>query len=176
MPNYRRVRHPGGAWFFTLNLMQREYSNLLVEHIELLREAVQQVRLRHPFRIDAWAVLPEHMHCVISLPPGDSDYATRWRLIKTGFSRSLPITEERSTVRRRRGERGIWQRRYWEHLIRDDTDFRAHVDYVHINPKKHGLVEHVRDWPYSTFHRYVAAGVYPRDWAGGTEDILGYHD
>jgi putative transposase len=116
------------------------------------------------------------MHCVIELPPGDKDFPRRWRLIKMAFSKALPITERRSPVRQARGERGIWQRRYWEHLIRDEADYQAHMDYVHINPVKHGLVERVADWPYSTFHRWVARGVYPRDWAGGCEGGLGYTD
>jgi putative transposase len=99
-----------------------------------------------------------------------------WRLIKMGFSKALPREERRSTVRARRGERGIWQRRYWEHRIRDEADFRAHMDYVHINPVKHGLVGRVVDWPYSTFHGLVERGVYPRDWGGGEEAALGYDD
>ena len=111
---------------------------------------------------------------MIELPTGDADFATRWRLIKIGFSKALPKTEFLSDVRMRRGERGIWQRRYWEYLIRDERDFHAHMDYVHINPVKHGLVERVADWPYSTFHRLVASGVYPVDWAGGCEDVLSY--
>ena len=93
-----------------------------------------------------------------------------------GFSKALPKTERLSAVRTRRGERGIWQRRYWEHLIRNEADYRAHMDYVHINPVKHGLVKRVMDWPYSTFHRWVAQGLYPPDWAGGTEDALDYKD
>lgn len=121
-------------------------------------------------------VLPEHLHCVIELPAGDADFATRWRLIKIAFSKALPKTEVVSEVRAQRGERGIWQRRYWEHLLRDERDFQAHMDYVHINPVKHGLVERVADWPYSTFHRLVAKGVYPSDWAGGDESDLGYRD
>jgi putative transposase len=107
---------------------------------------------------------------VIELPAGDADSATRWRLIKTGFSKALPRTERVSKTREARGERGIWQRRYWEHLIRDEADYRAHMDYVHINPVKHGLVKCVADWPHSTFHRLAERGVYPRDWAGGNED------
>ena len=99
------------------------------------------VRQRHPFIIHGWVVLPEHLHCVIELPPNDADFATRWRVIKIAFSTGLPITEQRSEVRMARGERGIWQRRYWEQLIRDEADFRAHMDYVHINPLKHGLVK-----------------------------------
>ncbi len=120
-----------------------------------------------PFTIHGWVVLPDHMHCVITLPPEDADFATRWRLIKTGFSKALPKVEHVSPVRRHRGERGIWQRRYWEHLIRDEADYRAHMDYVHVNPLKHGLVERVADWPYSTFHRLVDRGVYPSQWCGG---------
>ncbi|TXT26032.1 MAG: putative transposase [Gallionellaceae bacterium] len=100
----------------------------------LLREAVASVRRRHPFVIHGWVVLPDHLHCVIGLPPDDADFATRWRLIKIAFSKALPKTERRSQVRMARRERGIWQRRYWEHLIRDEADFRAHMDYVHINP------------------------------------------
>jgi len=111
---------------------------------------------------------------VIELPIGDADFAVRWRLIKIRFSKSLPRTEWRSPTRVRRGERGIWQRRYWEHLIRDDRDFAAHMDYVHINPLKHGLVREVIDWPYSTFHLLASYGVYPADWAGGDEDQAGY--
>jgi putative transposase len=113
---------------------------------------------------------------VIELPSGDTDYAVRWRLIKAGFSKSLPITENRSAVRIKRGERGIWQRRYWEHLIRDDADFEAHMDYVHFNPVKHGLAKRVIDWPFSTFEQLVKDGVYPPDWGGGTESVLSYDD
>ncbi|WP_137886678.1 transposase [Pseudomonas sp. 2FE] len=166
MPDYRRFWCPGGTYFFTHTLLRRQGNDLLVRHIEPLREAVRIVRQSHPFHIHAWVVLPDHLHCVIQLPSGDSDYATRWRLIKLIFSRRLPVEEPRSAVQQRRRERGIWQRRYWEHLIRDSDDLRRHLDYVHINPFKHGLVERVRDWPYSTFHRLVAQGIYPADWAG----------
>ena len=176
MPNYRRAWHPGGTYFFTVNLLRRHGNNLLVTHIEQLRNAVSAVRQRHPFHIHGWVVLPNHLHCVIELPSDDIDYAVRWRLIKTGFSKSLPITENRSTVRVKRGERGIWQRRYWEHLIRDGADFEAHMDYVHFNPVKHGLVKRVIDWPFSTFERLVKDGVYPPDWGGGTESVLSYDD
>ena len=176
MPDYRRLWHPGGTYFFTVNLLQRHGNPLLIRHIDVLRDIVGRVRKGHPFRIHGWVVLPDHLHCVIELPPGDADFAMRWRLIKMGFSKALPKLERLSAVRLRRGERGIWQRRYWEHLIQDEADYRAHMDYVHINPVKHGLAERVVDWPYSTFHRWVAQGVYPSDWAGGTEDSLGYED
>ncbi len=166
MPNYRRAWQPGGTYFFTVALLQRHANDLLTRHIDLLRECVRTVRVGHPFHIHAWVVLPDHLHCVIELPPGDADFSMRWRLIKMGFSKALPRGEARSAVQNRRGERGIWQRRFWEHLIRDDADYRAHMDYVHINPLKHRLVERVVDWPYSTFHALVAQGVYARDWGG----------
>jgi REP-associated tyrosine transposase len=176
MPDYRRAWHPGGTYFFTVNLLHRNGNDLLIRHIELLREAVSSIQRRHPFSIHGWVVLPEHMHCIIELPLDDDDYAKRWRLIKTAFSRALPHTETLSQVRAKRGERGIWQRRYWEHLIRDDRDYRAHMDYIHINPVKHGLVRRVADWPYSTFHRLVTEGVYPGNWGGGNEGALRYGD
>ncbi len=121
-------------------------------------------------------MLPNHLYCVIELPPNDADFATRWRLIKMNFSKALPKTERLSMVRAARGERGIWQRRYWEHLIRDDADMQAHMDYVHFNPVKHGLVSRVVDWPISTFHELVKRGVYPADLGGGNNDLLAYTD
>ncbi len=166
MPDYRRAWYPGGTYFFTVNALQRQGNDLLTRHIQVLREVVRQVRHGHPFLIHGWVVLPDHLHCVIELPPGDTDFAVRWRLIKAGFSKRLPKDERRSAVRWARGERGLWQRRYWEHLIRDERDYAAHMDYVHFNPVKHGHVARVVDWPYSTFHRLVAAGIYASDWAG----------
>ena len=116
------------------------------------------------------------MHCIIELPEGDTNFAIRWQLIKLMFSKGIPRDEHRSAVQIKRRERGIWQRRYWEHLIRDQQDFNAHMDYIHINPLKHGLVQRVSDWSYSTFHSYVTQGIYPPHWAGGKEDTLQYHD
>ena len=172
MPDYRRNRIPGGTYFFTVNLLERS-SSMLVTHIDALRDAVRTVRARRPFHIDAWVVLPDHMHAVWTLPADDADYSGRWKAIKIGFAQALPKTERRSPVRVARGERGIWQRRFWEHTIRDEQDYAAHVDYVHINPVKHGLVASVRDWPYSSFHRYVTQGVYAPDWAGqGVENLV----
>ena len=176
MPDYRRAWHPGGTYFFTVNLLQRQGNDLLTRYIELLRAVVKSVRQRHPFKIHGWVGLPEHLHCVIELPPDDTNHATRWRLIKMEFSKALPRTERLSAVRTRREERGIWQRRYWEHLIRGERDYRAHMDYVHINPVKHGLVGRVADWPYSTFHNMVAEGMYPVNWAGGNDSELEYGD
>lgn len=111
-----------------MNLLQRHGNDLLVREIVLLRQVVQGVRERYPFHIDAWVVLPEHMDCVFTLPEGDSDFSLRWRLIKSGFSRALPKTESLSSVRHAAGERGIWQRHFWEHLIRDELDFQRHID------------------------------------------------
>ncbi len=146
MPDYRRNRVPGGTYFFTVNLLERN-RNLLTDHIEALRVAVRRTRARHPFHIDAWIVLPEHLHCVWTLPPRDADYSARWKAIKIAFAKSLPATERLTPVRRARGERGIWQRRFWEHTIRNDHDYSAHLDYVHYNPVKHGLVAHASEWP-----------------------------
>ena len=120
-------------------------------------------------RTDAWVVLPEHMHCVMILPPGDSDFTLRWRLIKSGFSRAFHTTKYRTDIRKAAGERGILQQHYWEHLIRDDDDYHRHVDYVHVNPLKHGHVKRVQDRQYSTFHQYVKSGIYPKDWCGDLE-------
>lgn len=164
---YRRAEVADGTYFFTVNLYDRK-QRLLVEHIDLLREAVRKVKAMHPFEIDAMVILPGHLHAVRTLPVGDADYPTRWALIKAGFSRRLPADERRSRSRLAKGERGIWQRRYWEHLIRDERDYAHHVDYCHYNPVKHGYVQRAADWPHSTFHREVERGTYPFDWAGTT--------
>ena len=165
MTDYRRNFLVGGSFFFTVNLAER-HLQLLTEHVDNLRTAFREIRRRHPFTIDAMVVLPDHLHAVWTLPEGDADFATRWRLIKSAFSRNLATSERISDSRATKGERGIWQRRYWEHTIRDENDFARHIDYIHINPVKHGLVARVSDWPYSSFHRMVKLGVYPEDWAG----------
>jgi len=164
MSRYRRVKIAGGAFFFTLALADRS-SDLLVRHIERLRSAYAEVEKRYPFETVAICILPDHIHALWQLPDGDADYASRLSLLKTGFSRGLPPAKRsRSKIRKR--EKGIWQRRYWEHAIRNDVDLERHVDYIHYNPVKHGLVTRVADWPYSSFHRYVAQGILPGDWAG----------
>ncbi len=165
MTTYRRNFVQGGCFFFTVNLAERRLR-LLTDHIDLLREAVRSARRRHPFAIEGIVVLPDHLHAILTLPEGDADFAVRWRLIKATFSRRLPRGERISASRARKGERGIWQRRYWEHTLRDDGDFARHMDYIHINPVKHGHVTRVSDWPHSSFHRLVRRGVYPADWAG----------
>jgi putative transposase len=166
MPDYRRNRVAGGCYFFTVNLLDRS-STVLVTQVDSLREAVRDVRRRAPFHIDAWVVLPDHMHCIWTLPPEEVDYSGRWRAVKKLFSKAMSPTEGRSPARRHRDERGIWQRRFWEHTIRDDADYASHMDYVHFNPVKHGLAEHAADWPFSSFRRAVAQGIYPADWGGG---------
>jgi putative transposase len=160
MPNYRRAFVPGGCWFFTANLLNRR-SSLLTDEINTLREATRRTQARHPFHVDAVVILPDHIHAVWTLPPGDPDFSTRWRLIKSHFAKSIPKGERLSAVRQSRGERGIWQRRFWEHLIRDDRDYARHVEYCHINPVKHGYVQRVQDWPFSSFHRDVRKGLFP---------------
>ena len=139
-------------------------QDILVKHIHLLRVAFSKTRQEHPFHIQAIVVLPDHLHTIWTLPPNDCDYSTRWKKIKSHFSRCLPKNEQVSQSRRKRGERGIWQRRFWEHVIRDEEDYGAHFDYIHYNPVKHGLCERANDWPYSTFSGYVKAGIYPENW------------
>ena len=158
MPEYRRNRVPGGCYFFTLALADRR-SDFLVREITALRAAVVRTRRQHPFQIDAWVVLPDHMHAVWTLPEGDTAYSARWSLIKRWFSQALPPGEHRSASRIVKGERGIWQRRFWEHTVRDEEDFARHVDYVHFNPVKHGLAATACDWPYSSFQQAVARGL-----------------
>jgi putative transposase len=165
MTEYRRTWTKGATYFFTVNCAERHANHLLTDNIDLLRQSFRKVKQAHPFKIDAMVVLPEHLHCIWTLPENDADYKTRWGLIKSGFSRLIPSGERRSTSRIKRGERGLWQRRYWEHLIRDELDFEQHVDYIHWNPVKHGWVNLVKDWPHSSFHRFVRNGIYPMDWA-----------
>lgn len=169
MSYYRRYRIKGGCYFFTVNLLERNKS-LLVENIDLMRESVRLCKQKRPFHIDAWVVLPEHMHAIWTLPDGDDNFSGRWRRIKIHFSKGLPKIERRSAVRVKRGERGIWQRRFWEHAIRDERDYELHMDYLHCNPVKHGWTKNVADWPYSSFHRHMKAGFYSDVWAGNTDE------
>jgi len=167
---YRRSSAAGGAYFFTVNLADRR-SDLLVRHVDVLRRVVSRVQAVHPFRVVAMVVLPEHLHAILRLPSGDSDYPLRWSLIKAGFSRSVGDTETIKLRRPERRERDIWQRRYWEHLIRNDEDLARHVDYIHFNPVKHGWVCSPRLWQHSSIHRYIEKGVLPENWGadGGSE-------
>ena len=135
-------------------------------------------RSTRPFEVDAMVVLPDHLHCIWTLPPGDADFAIRWRLIKTWFTKHCdPALRTRpNRARAAKREQALWQHRYWEHLLRDEADFARHVEYIHFNPVKHGHASSVLEWPYSSFHRYVEAGVYPADWGQGAMDFEGVGD
>ena len=161
---YRRADVKGGTYFFTVNLADRKQT-LLVDEFEKLRLVINNVKKQHPFQLDAMVVLPEHLHAILTLPVDDNDFAKRWMLIKTGFSRQLPKQERINDSRKRKGERGIWQRRYWEHAIRDELDFERHVNYIHYNPVKHGYVKRAIDWPNSTIHEYLRKGILDENWA-----------
>ncbi|HRF10638.1 MAG TPA: transposase [Candidatus Accumulibacter phosphatis] len=161
--DYHCANTPGGTCVFTVNLADRD-SDTLVRHIETLRTAMTTVRKAHPFKLLAMVVLPEHLHAIWRLPAGDANFALRWSLIKSGFSRSLPRSEAISPSRQNKGERGIWQWRYWEHQIRHPTDLERHIDYIHYNPVKHGWVKQPTDWPHSTLHAYIERGIVVTDW------------
>jgi putative transposase len=159
MPNYRRWREAGGTYFFTVVTYAR--YPWLCEPIarQALRQAIHTTQAAYPFSIDAWVLLPDHLHCIWTLPAGDDDFSTRWRLIKTRTTqictRHLPIDLPSSRSRRHRGDHPYWQRRFWEHKVRDETDFQNHIHYIHQNPVKHGHVTTPTDWPYSTIHRSI---------------------
>ena len=172
MSRYRRAQIEGGVFFFTVTLADRS-SDLLIRNVDRLRRMYASAQERNPFETIAICVLPDHLHAIWKLPDGDANFSLRWSLIKAGFSRGLALNAPRSDSKLARRERGLWQRRYWEHAIRDDRDLERHVDYVHFNPVKHGYVSKVADWPYSTFHRYVERGVLPPDWGGNIREISG---
>ena len=159
---YRRNRVPGGTYFFTLTLADRS-ARTLVEQIDALRWSLRKTKDKHPFEIVAMVVLPDHLHAVWRLPEGDDRYSTRLQVFKSKFTATLKARDA-CIPRRSSGEPAVWARRFWEHTIRDDDDLRAHVEYVHYNPVKHGLTDRVSAWPYSTFHRDVAMGNVHRDW------------
>ncbi len=167
MVGYRRNLVKGGTYFFTVTLADRRAS-ILTEQVDQLRTVMRSVRHDRPFEIVAMVVLPEHLHAIWTLPEGDADFPGRWKAIKAGFTRAL-VENGTAPVRGVNGEYGIWQRRYWEHTVRDEVDLSRHVDYIHFNPVKHGLVKHVKDWPWSSFHRYVEKGCFSPDWAGSDE-------
>jgi putative transposase len=168
MVRYRRNFIPGGTFFFTVTLADRR-SKALVEHISELRRAFRTARRERPFKIDAIVILPDHLHAILSLPTNDADFPGRWRRIKGYFSNAL-ISAEIKVSRRPNGDLALWQRRFWEHTLRDEGDFARHVDYIHFNPVKHGIVSRVLDWPHSSFHRYVREELLPADWAGNDSD------
>lgn len=173
MPNYRRARD-GNTYFFTIVTYQRQPILCLDECKGVLRDVIKGVQLSHPFKIEAWVLLPDHIHCMWRLPEGDKDYSMRWGIIKKEFTKkvqnlagkAIPLVgRAHPTLSRQKHREGtIWQRRFWEHQIRDEKDFAVHCNYIHYNPVKHGLVRSPKDWEYSTFHRFVKQGVYPVEW------------
>jgi putative transposase len=172
MTDYRRIYMPNATWFFTVNLAERQNNHLLVERIDSLRTAFRYVKERRPFQMNAVVIMPDHLHCMWTLPPGDADFSTRWNLLKGHFSRVITKGERISQSRSKRRERGLWQRRFWVHLITDQHDFNQHVDYIHWNPVKHGWVPRVVDWPHSSFHQFVRQGFYTTAWGhSGQFDI-----
>ena len=168
MVRYRRNFVPGGKYFFTVTLADRT-SSALVDHVGALRMAFRIARQERPFTVEAIAILPEHLHAIWTLPSDDADFSGRWRRIKANFTHRL-VAAGVPVNRHRKGEYALWQRRFWEHTIRNEIDFERHADYVHYNPVKHGLVSRVCDWPYSSFHVYVKRGLLPVDWAGDAEE------
>ena len=171
MVQYRRNFIPGGTYFFTVTLADRR-SQLLVKHVGALRDAFRMARRERPFAVEAIVILPDHLHAIFTLPPGDADFSGRWRRIK-GFFSSRLLEHGAELTRAPNGDLALWQRRFWEHTIRDLGDLARHVDYIHFNPVKHGLVQRVRDWRYSSFHRFVSDGLLPEDWAGDAADSVG---
>jgi putative transposase len=179
MPNYRRNYVPGGTYFFTCVTYRRRKIFTTDLARRCLREAIQTVRTDHPFTVIAIALLPDHLHTVWTLPPNDISYPLRWMRIKNEFTKAWLARGgselQQSQSRERQGQRGIWHKRYWEHTVDDEDDLKRCVDYTHWNPRKHNLVERVRDWNWSTFSRFVTAGEYDLDW-GGVDPTPGWND
>ena len=171
MPNYRRWYVPGGTYFFTAVTHRRR--RFLTDPIArvCLRNAFQEVRAKHPFRIVAVVLLPDHLHTVWTLPPDDTDYSVRWGRIKEAFTRGYlragGTEADRDSNRAGKRERGVWQHRFWEHVVRGEDDLSRCLSYIHYNPVKHGLVRTVAEYPWSSFHKFVALGEYLEDWGNG---------
>jgi putative transposase len=164
--DYRRHYAPGGCYFFTLITFKRRKIFCEDQTLDLLRDAYRQVSIKHPFKTNAAVILPDHIHCVWTLPNSDSNYSMRWRLIKSRFTRNM-----RTMFPTDFSSGSIWQHRYWEHVIRDELDFRRHIEYIHYNPVKHGYVSAPVDWPHTSFHRFVSRGIYPKDWGSGVKNF-----
>lgn len=173
MPEYRRIREPGGIYFFTVVTYNRRPILTDPECQSVLRNAWMNVQRKHPFETIAVCLLPDHIHTIWKLPEGDTNYSVRWNEIKRHFTHeyrlNFDIQDDRNESRVKRREQTVWQRRFWEHTFYDRDDLNAHIDYIHINPLKHGFVKRVTDWPWSSFHRYVKMGIYPPDWGGEVE-------
>jgi REP-associated tyrosine transposase len=176
MSDYRRYFVPGATYFFTLVTERRAPLFAGEAARRLLGSAMRRCLLRRPLKVVAVVLLPNHLHCLWALPPGDTAYPLRWRWIKREFTRAWlaggGLEQPRPESRREQRRRGVWQRRFWEHTIRDETDLESHFDYIHYNPVKHGLVQRPRDWPWSSFHRWVNAGHYQPDWGAGAAHVV----
>lgn len=177
MSRYRRADTKGATYFVTAVTCRRQ-PILCDEPVRTaLREAINKIRTKHPYTIDAWVLLPDHLHCLWTLPPGDSDFSARWAQIKRAVSMACGEQYlEKSLLtpsKIKHRESTLWQRRFWEHRIRSEIDYARHVDYIHYNPVKHTLCRQPADWPYSTFHRHVLAGTYPPDWGAQASMIEG---
>ena len=176
MSDYRRNYQAGGTYFFTVVMYKRQRIFNDDAVVELLREAFKAVRAELPFTIDAMVILPDHLHCIWTLQEHDTDFSTRWKKIKTHFTKTYKrrmggdIMQPTKSMQSK-GEIGLWQRRFWEHTIRDDNDYRRHCDYIHYNPVKHGLVDTAAAWKYSSFSRFVERGIYDNNWAGSEDDL-----
>jgi putative transposase len=167
---YIRSHHPGGTYFFTVVTKNREPILTNPSCVMLLRESFRKVKQNYPFTLDAFVLMPDHLHCIMTLPENDFDYSTRWALIKSNFSRRFNSANSTLTAQQVvRREKNIWQRRFWEHQITDEKELINHVEYIHYNPVKHGYVESVNEWPYSSFHKFVKLQIYEADWGNDVE-------
>ena len=169
MVKYRRYYLPGGTYFFTVTLHNRK-SIWLTKYIKELGVVMRSAQVTYPYKVIAMVVLPEHLHAIWELPEGDKNFSLRWRYIKSQFTKKL-LKGSVNIAKNNRGEYALWQRRFWEHAIRDEKDYQRHVDYIHYNPVKHQLVTCVKDWPYSTFHRYVKEGIIAENWCYQNDDM-----
>jgi len=178
MQRYRRDRTFGATYFFTVNTHRRQPLLTTDPFYQALKSSIKEVKTKYPFKIEAFVLLPDHLHCIWKMPENDADYNMRWSLIKRKVSQRCReyLHDQKSDSMKKRQEIGLWQRRFWEHRIRDDEDFETHVNYIHYNPVKHGYVKYVIDWPYSSFHMFVKQGVLSCDWASSVEfngDVFG---
>ncbi|WP_133512989.1 REP-associated tyrosine transposase [Candidatus Thiosymbion oneisti] len=172
MTSWRRVYQPGGTVFFTLVTEGRAPILTTSDGRRILRSVMSACRERWPFKIPATVLLPDHLHTIWTLPDGDSDYSTRWAWLKKEFTKawleSGGTEQVISLSRRSNRRRGVLQRRFWEHTIRDERDFQRHLNYIHYNPVRHGYADCAVKWPWSSFHRYLRNGMYTAEW-GCTE-------
>ncbi len=176
MSDYRRAYIKGGTYFFTVVTYNRKKILCTAVGRENLKVSINETCKRYPFAINAWVLLPDHIHCIWTLPPGDDNFSIRWRLIKGGFTARYNRTQNKiwpiSESHEKRAEQEVWQRRFWEHLIRDEKDFQRHCHYIHYNPVKHGYVKAPKDWKFSTFHKFVEKGLYEVDWGARGEIVI----